>query len=272
LRKLRYCLLLGTLLLSSGSAWAQAGVRLVYVDFPPYEQSKDGEPSGVLVEIVRTLFSRAGVPLTLHHFPFKRGYELVRRGNYDGIFNFYRIESRLALFDYSRPITRHPLVLFVKKDSDMVFSHLPDLRGKTIGTMIGYTYGQAFDQAEFFRKDPASEHVHSFRKLLGGRIDAYLCDRMVGLYTARSHGFMQALKSLEKPVEVLEGHIGFTRGKHRDVIAGIDRQIVLMKESGEIDRMIGTLSESPGRESAQAGSPGGDVAGTVSGRPAGSSP
>ena len=105
-------------------------MELIYVDFPPYEERINGKPEGLLIRIVEQIFKIADIPLNLSFMPFKRGYELVKEGRYDGIFNFYKIDARLPYFDFSAPIIKNPLVFFVHKDSDMTYESLGDLNGK----------------------------------------------------------------------------------------------------------------------------------------------
>ncbi|THB76073.1 MAG: hypothetical protein D3926_18815 [Desulfobacteraceae bacterium] len=213
-------------------------IKLVYVNFPPYEDRVDGKPKGILVQIVETAFNRAGIPFSMTYLPFQRGYSMVKEGRYDGLFNFYKIDKRLPHFDYSTPIIENPLVFFIRKDSQMTFQALDDLTEKKIGIMIGYTYGSDFDQAGHFYKEEASAHEHHFRKLLFGRIDAYPCDKMVGIYTARKEGLIGEFKILPHPLKIMNGHIGFTKGKHMDVIGKINREIEQMKQNREIHLII----------------------------------
>lgn len=139
-------------------------IELVYVSFPPYEENIDGKPAGILIQIVEQVFKKADIPFNLTFLPFKRGYELVKKGDYDGLFNFYQIDARLPHFDFSAPIIKNPLVFFVHKDSAMTYESLEDLNQKKIGVVIGYTYGKEFDDAKNFIKDAAGEHQYHFRK------------------------------------------------------------------------------------------------------------
>ncbi|NOX35640.1 MAG: transporter substrate-binding domain-containing protein [Deltaproteobacteria bacterium] len=213
-------------------------IELIYVNFPPYEDHVNGKPAGILVRIVEQAFKRADIAYRLTFFPFKRGYNLVKDGKYDGLFNFYKIEKRLAYFDYSTPIIKNPLVFFVRKDSTLRYQSLDDLKGKKIGVMIGYTYGSKFDDDENIIKDAAAEHVHHLRKLVLGRLDAYPCDKMVGIYIARKEGLMGELKILPVPLKIMNGYIGFTKGRHTLVIKKINQQIKYMKNNGEINQII----------------------------------
>lgn len=212
---------------------------LAYVDFPPYEYQENGQPKGILVEIVRTVFQRAGLPLELVHKPFNRAYEETKAGKIDGLFNFYKIPERLEHFDYSEPLVLNPLVLFVLRDSTLSFGGcLGELAGLNIGAMQGYTYGTEFDESALFTIDRAGSHELNFQKLLLGRIDAYPCDKLVGRYVLRAEGLSSRITFLPKPVIVMEGHIGFAKGRHQDVLRKINPVIREMRTSGELDRIV----------------------------------
>ncbi len=236
--KNRYCLIIVLLLFGFCPGLQAKTVKLIYVSFPPYEENINGKPAGILIQIVEQIFKKADIPFDLTFLPFKRGYEMVKEGQYDGIFNFYKIDERLPYFDFSAPIIKNPLVFFVHKDSDMVYESLHDLNQKKIGVMLGYTYGKEFDDARNFTKDTAGEHEYHFRKLILGRLDAYPCDKMVGIYTARKEGLMDQLKILPNPLKVMTGHIGFTKDRHKDVIEKINFEITRMEKSGKIDETI----------------------------------
>ncbi len=236
--KNRYGLIILLLLVAFCSGLQAKTIELVYVNFPPYEENVNGKPVGILVRIVEQAFKRADIPFNLTFMPFKRGYELVKEGKYDGIFNFYKIDARLPHFDFSTPIIKNSLVFFVQKDSDMTYESLHDLNQKKIGVMIGYTYGKEFDDAKKIIKDAAGEHQYHFRKLILGRLDAYPCDKMVGIHIARKEGLMDQLKILPNPLRIMNGHIGFTKDRHKDTIEKIDFEIRAMENSGKIDEIM----------------------------------
>jgi len=213
-------------------------VTLGYVDFPPYEYEKDGEPKGALVSIVKTIFQKADIPLTLKLYPFIRAYEMTKQGHLDGLFNFYKTDKRANYFDYSEVIIRNDLVFFVRKDSALHYSSLSDLADLKIGTMRGYTYGSNFDKSGLFTRDPSNSHESNFRKLLSGRIDAYPCDKLVGLYVTKKISLMSEFKTLPTPLKVMKGYIGFTKGNHSDIILRLNTVIHDMHKSGEIENAI----------------------------------
>lgn len=237
-------LVLTILLAAYSSASLSRELTLAYVDFPPYEyQGSDNQPKGVLVDIVKTIFQRANIPVNFKFLPFKRALEEVKDGTVDGLFNFYKTEERLPLFDFSESIISNPLVLFVRQDSQLTFNgSLNDLKGKTIGAMLGYTYGSEFDSAESLKVERIASHEANFKKLAYARIDAYPCDRLVGIHILRKEN-MREIKILPIPMKVMEGHIGFAKGKNLEAIGKINAVIAAMKKNREIDGIINKYVE-----------------------------
>jgi len=237
-------LLLVTYCLFSGISDGGQKIILGYVDFPPYEFNHQGKPDGILVSIVEMLFEKFNIPLELKYLPFKRAYESAKKGNIDGLFNFYKTKHRQNYFDYSEAVIKNPLVFFVRKDSNITFNTLNDLKGLKIGVINGYTYGEEFDESQLFIIDKGSNsHKSNFKKLLFGIIDTYPCDKLVGINVALENKYMSEFKILPNPLKIMNGHIGFTKGQHQKVIKKINAIIVEMHQKGEIDTIINQYIE-----------------------------
>ncbi|MBU0970467.1 MAG: transporter substrate-binding domain-containing protein [Proteobacteria bacterium] len=224
---------------------AARGITLGYAEFPPYEYRENGTPAGIQVEIVKILCQRAGIPLELVYLPFKRAYMEAKNGSIDGLFNFYKTEERLAAFDYTDPLIENPLVFFVKKESQLTYTRLEDLKGLKVGVMQGYTYGREFDQSAMFTKEASTFHASAFHKLVRGRIHIYPCDKLVGIHVARQNELMIHLKILPVPLMVMEGYIGFTKGRHPAVIGKINAELKRMKQKNEIQILIDRYLNKP---------------------------
>lgn len=239
------------LLCCSNSGLNAEVIKLGYVNFPPYEFENNGRPDGILVIIVEKAFQAAGIPLELTILPFKRAYEYTKTGSgqIDGLFNFYKTDARLQYFDYTVPIIENPLVFFIRRDTVFHFNTVTDLTGMKVGVIRGYTYGAVFDENDTFTKSASDSHILNFRKLVLGRIDAYPCDKLVGLYVAMKEKLMHELVIHPIPLKIMNGHIGFTKGKHRGTIDKINQEITRMHRDGEIESIINnyiktiTLSE-----------------------------
>ncbi len=232
------CFVLVLVALLWGNAVYADSTTLGYHNFPPYEYMLNDKPDGVMLDIIPIIFKRAQVPFDLKFLPFKRALKEIDNGKIDGLFIFYKTPERMKIIDYSEPIVESSLVFFVRKDSDLKFEKLEDLKGKKIGALLGYKYSDEFDVYTDFKRDDASTHETNLKKLSMGRTDAYICDKTVGIYTAVKENVMSELKILPIPLKVRGLYMGFTKGKHRDVINKINPIIKSMTASGEIDKII----------------------------------
>jgi len=224
------------------SLWTNAiyanSINLGYHKFSPYEFKLNEKPAGIMVDIVQAIFNKLEVPLKLQFLPFKRALEYTKKGRNDGLFILYKTPERMKYFDYTEPLVNSPLLFFVRKDSNIKFEKLPDLKGLKIGVMHGYTYGAEFDNAPYYKLDPGNSHETNFKKLISGRVDAYICDKWVGISTARKINAMSDLKTLPVPLKVMSLYMVFTKGKHQALIDKINPIIKSMTASGEIDNLI----------------------------------
>lgn len=213
-------------------------VNLIYHTFSPYEFKSKGKPAGIMVNVVQSIFKKADIPLELKFMPFKRALQQVKRGENDGLFILYKTNERMEYFDYTEPLLNSPLVFFVRKDSNIRFEKLSDLKGLKIGIMRGYTYGAKFDNYPDYTLEPADSHESNLKKLMMGRTDAYICDKLVGISTALKENIMSELKTLPVPLKVMTLYMVFTKGKHQDLIDKINPIIKSMTNSGQIDNFI----------------------------------
>ena len=74
----------------------------------------------------------------------------------------------------------------------------------------------------------------------------------LGQSVLRAGGLPSRITFQSEPVTVMEGHIGFAKGRHEDVLLKINPVIREMRTSGEIDRII--AAEFPELNDFQSGS------------------
>lgn len=220
-------------------AFALEPVVLACVDFPPFEYEENGQIKGILIEIVQKAFDDAGILLELRMYPFARAFQEAKNGDVAGIFNLFKSKKREEWFDYSVPVIENKLLFFKRKNFRIKFENVSDLEGLNIGVMKDYRYSPEFDEAgDLFTKDVARLHKLHFRKLDLGRIDLYPCDELVGRYIATEERLMDKFNVLPRPLSVNKGYIGFTKGKHQELIEKINNALVEMKKTGKVAKII----------------------------------
>ena len=140
---------IGLLLLTQ--AMAQAPLNLVIFDYAPYNYEEGGDAEGFATDIVRETFRRMEIPVSIKAVPWARGIAKMKKGTVDGIFTIYRKAEREKFADFSEEVLVVELVsLFVLADSPITFDGdlVTLLKQHQFGTVRGYSYGKAFDEAK----------------------------------------------------------------------------------------------------------------------------
>jgi polar amino acid transport system substrate-binding protein len=206
----------GTLLLPFiviGSADA-AGNIIVHIDAynPPNMYIEDGKPSGLYANIIKAISEQMGQPIDIVAVPWKRALEAAQIG-VGGIGGFYKTPERSALFDYSHEIYAEQLRVFVKRGHQFEFKGIPDLEGKKIGVILGWSYGTNFDTAQkngALKVFPVNRDELNFKKLDEGRLDCVIASRESGLYQITAGGYAD-IYPLEKAVLVNPTYVAFSK-------------------------------------------------------------
>lgn len=169
-------LVLALALAACGGSGLRAETLVVYGDdnyLPVIHLDAAGKPAGVLVDILRKVSARNGDTYDIQLFPWKRAYELARRGG-GAVVGVSLTAERSDLFDFSDPIYNDDIQIIVRSGHVFPFETISDLRGKTLGGVIGASYGDLVDNAiqdGLFKVDRDVGQAGRLRKLLLGRID-----------------------------------------------------------------------------------------------------
>lgn len=170
-----------TLCLFGSTAVAEDRVlKLASTEFPPF-YGAELEGNGFVTEILREAFDRGGYQIEVDFLPWKRAMSETERGRYDGLFTMWYREDREESFAFSDTLPANEYVFFKRADLDVAFNTLEDLKPYKIGVVRGYAPPPTFDP-EAFKTLPANDNEENLRKLIRGRVDFVLTDRIVALH------------------------------------------------------------------------------------------
>lgn len=195
-------LTLSTLLLLLGlvlPGQAEELTAAALTGYPPYSDEdlpEKGFANDLLVQAMR----RSGHAVRIVMLPWARALDEAASGRYDIIPALWRTEEREEILVFSAPFIMNRLVFAKPASSDFEFTSLDSLTGRTVGTVIGYAYDEAFLDSTDFVRDPARDVVLNLRRLAAGRIGLTLDDEQV-----LTHLLNTTLKDLK-------GQIALTRG------------------------------------------------------------
>lgn len=141
-------------------------------------------PEGGLVNgLVNRIAQEAGVEVEFEYMPWKRGLALARQGQKAASSYWTTLEDQNGLAPVG-PVSVGDMVLFYRKDKPIPeFASAEEIKDITIGATLGYTYYPSFwEQADAgnYKVQTAKDDIANFRKLLAGRVDAFVINRSVG--------------------------------------------------------------------------------------------
>ena len=146
-------------------------VRLTNGDWPPYLTSK-APPYGSASQVVSEAFKLVGIEVQYGFFPAKRALEYAQKGDWDGSIAWIKTAERESIFYYSeQPVLKPKRVIFHLKTTPFGWEKIKDLEEWRIGTTIGYSYGEEFDNNNWLNRYPVARDELSIKKLIKGRID-----------------------------------------------------------------------------------------------------
>lgn len=236
-------------LVASGTSLLHAETLVVYGDdnyLPVIYHDAAGKPAGVLVDILRKVSDRSGDTYDIQLFPWKRAYELARRGS-GAVVGVSLTAERSEIFDFSDPIYNDDIQIVVRKGYEFKFNQISDLRGKTLGGVIGASYGDLVDRAikdEQFKVDRDIGQASRLRKLLLGRIDGAIIGNGTAGYEAVLHSEpdllaqVNRLQVLKTPLARDPLYLATPKSmRKKEVIDRFNKALHELQKSGALPRL-----------------------------------
>lgn len=246
-------------LLLCGTASAKEPIRIELFGEEnniPYAYLEDGvQPAGIYVRILREAFRKLpDYHVSFAAMPFKRGMDLLQSGQIFGYFPPYYRESRDWIERYSVPILQETVVAICNDDyvRSHRLDHFPrDFKGARFANNAGYRMAGApfFDMVEKgdIELEEGNTTESNLRFLMAGRVDCYVNERMAILAGLRELRTDPDIARKFNEVAIIAREFGYVAfgpdpdGKwpYRDQFANdLDRVLLDMKQSGEIDRLV----------------------------------
>lgn len=169
---LRLSVILTTTLLSA-PCFSEEIIRIYTIE----EFDNDGKPVPLhkdTVTLLNLLGKNLAAQFEVRRVPWKRAMDNALQG--DGILLGMSITTeRAKKFAFSDPINMSRNWLITRCDAKFPFDTLADLKGKTLGVVLGTSAGEQFDQQAnvlFKLENDTGAGISRLQKLMAGRMDA----------------------------------------------------------------------------------------------------
>lgn len=235
--------LAGLALLATGFTPARAEtVTATTTDWAPYYGS-DLESGGVVAALARAAFEVRGHALEVQFMPWNRAFAMAEQSRFDAVLGAYYSEERDETFTFSEPFYEIEVGIMAKKAHGIThYDSLRDLSAYTIGYNDGYGYGEAFENADYLKKDPAANQTFSVRKFLGDRVDMVAMGRGIFRYEAGPllDGSFDEVVFLEPPLMVGKLHMMFSPEADPALRQDFDAGLAQIQADGTYQAILNT--------------------------------
>ena len=201
--------------------------------WPPMEMlDANKQPEGFDVDFIKAVAKAAGFEVDVRNIAWDGIFGGVATGQYDIVASATTItEERQKQFDFSDPY--YEVAQAVVLPAGKSIKSLADLKGKKVGGQIGTTgvfvirkAGVTVDLKEY------DDVGLAIQDMLGGRLDAVICDDPVALYYVNKKADTAGKLNISFKTEEKE-YYGFTvRQGRKDLVEKLNKGIKEVKASG----------------------------------------
>ncbi|PZP35182.1 MAG: ABC transporter substrate-binding protein [Roseateles depolymerans] len=215
---------LGTAGLGAAATGAAAGarpLRAVGTQFARlYEGAEGRPPQGLAVDLLHQLF---GAGVQCERMPWARALLLVEVGEADILVGPYLTVDRETRLRFSaRSFYSDPMVWYARNgETSRWRGDYEDLRRARVAAVRGWAYGSRFDRMKWLTDDISwvTSVEAGLQMLARGRVDLFAGNERNCRPVLERLGLAGAIARCQPPLDVLHGHMAFSRSPTGEALA-----------------------------------------------------
>ncbi|MBT2339596.1 transporter substrate-binding domain-containing protein [Pseudomonas fluorescens] len=208
-------LLCGVLMFLAASTYAaEAPLRIVTEELPPFNMTQNGRVTGMSTEVVQAVLKEVGVDAPIYSMPWARAYELALNESNVLIYSIVRTPERESLFQWVGAIAPTQWYIYSLADRPVKLNSLADAHGHQIAT-VNQDVGEQYLVSKGFRVgeelQSSTRYEHNYRKLKVDHVELWISNELNAMYLTRQNGEdpdKVLIRSL--PLPELSGAEGFS--------------------------------------------------------------
>lgn len=194
--------------------------------YPPYHLTTEKGQEGLFIEIIEAAASMLNMDIAYKLNPWSKCLSMMKRGEADAMMPLFKTEERAEfMYFYDDNILAYEnnsFVILKEKEKDIKYTgDLQEMKPYRIGIMQDYSYGEAFDGADFLLKVKFRSDIEGIllRKLIEKKVHVIIGDPLVINYIALKTGVLDKITSLNPPVLNEPLYIAFSKPRSRKDLA-----------------------------------------------------
>ena len=213
------------------------------VAWPPYLiKENNGKIHGIMIDVIKEIASKHGFSVKITPLPEKRAIRGIAGGDIDAYSKAKEWVDDPNAYLWTDPVLDSTDVLIFPKDRPVYFETPDDLKGKNIGAILGYRYPllQPYFADGRIKRDDVKEDSLMLGKLLKGRDDAAIINKLVALWVIRQNPELKGKFAFsENPVGKAACGFMFTAKRNWGPFIEIfNNELADMKKDGRLDAVI----------------------------------
>lgn len=211
--------------------------------YPPISWVENHQVKGVGAHLLQQLFDRFGLRVSFEQdYNWQRCLKEMELGHVDIATAMYKVAGRQNYNVYlTTPIVKEPILLFYNIRYPQTFNTMADLEGKTLGVILGDSYGDNMDSwiTRHMQIEYVSNGEQNFAKLQRGRIDMMPLGLYGGQLQNKKLGYQHIIRPLSKPLTTDYWYIAIAKksplADHQDAL---DQALKYIVKRTDIDELM----------------------------------
>ncbi len=213
------------------------------VAWPPYlVKETDREIHGIMIDVMKEIAQKHGFSVKIAPLPEKRAIRGITGGDIDAYSKAKEWVDNPNAYLWTDPVLDSTDVLIFPKDRPVKFNAPDDLKGKQIGAILGYRYPllEPYFADGRIKRDDVKKDLLMLRKLLKGRDDAAIINKLVAFWVIRQNPELKGQFAFsEKAVGKAGVCFMFTAKRNwGPFIETFNKELAAMKTDGRLDAIV----------------------------------
>ena len=232
------CFLLATHASAQTDAGKEGERPLLFLandSLPPLNYTKQGNPSGLVVDLARAMAKHMHRPVEIRLMNWAEAQQMILDEKADALLQINADPQRLKLFDFSEPLLNSEFFIFTSNARPDIKS-LNDLRGLKVGVERMGLPDLLLRHDQRILVEYIPSFPQGFRSLAAGDIDAIVADRRVGKYVLAEHK-IPGVRLVEEPILQNDSAIAVKKG-NADLLKDINTALANIRYDGTYNEII----------------------------------
>lgn len=205
-------------------------------NYPPYEYiDENGIYKGFNVDIMRAVAIEMELDIELIPMRWEKAQLALQNGKVDAIQGMTKTKIREAIFDFTDELVTNSQVIFVRLDNSFI-QNINDLSGLKVAVQKGDVSTEMIEANLDIIATEKENQTLALDALLNGEVDAFVGNRLTGLYYLQKINKLDQVKIVGEPMYITQ-YCSATKNGNEEVLTILNQGIEAIKNNGTYDKI-----------------------------------